>query len=162
MHGRLALSDNRGFTLVELLVVILIIAILAMIALPAFTNQRHEGAGPRRRRRRSAPSPTALATYQTDHDDYDATKAELRGDRAGALPGVAGPRRVSGTDDSYEITETSNSGTDFTLRRTVERPGPSGPAPSPEHGRCRRTRHLVAHAARSSERSSTTSSASVR
>ena len=35
-------NDQRGFTLVEILVVILIIGILAAIAIPAFLNQRNK------------------------------------------------------------------------------------------------------------------------
>ena len=134
MHGRLALSDNRGFTLVELLVVIAIIAILAMVALPIFTNQRTK-AQDLKAQATIRTVATALATYHTDHDDYNATKAELvaiEPTLSQASPGLT----VSGTDDSYEITETSNSGTDFTVRRTAV--GPDERTCSvPESGRCR-------------------------
>src|SRR4029079_2755758 len=120
MHGRLALSDNRGFTLIELLVVIPIIAILARVALPIFTNQRTK-AQDLRAQATIRTVATALATYHNDHEDYAATKAELVADGATlsqASPGLT----VSGTGDSYEITETSTSGTDFTVRRKAVGP----------------------------------------
>ncbi len=115
MHGRLALSDNRGFTMVELLVVILIIAILAMIALPAFTGQRTK-AQDLDAQTTLRTAATALATYHTDHDSFDATEAQLRAIEP-ALGQASAGFAVSGTDDTYEMTETSDSGTGFTLRR---------------------------------------------
>lgn len=37
------MQDQRGFTMIELLVTVLIISVLAAIAIPVFTNQRDKG-----------------------------------------------------------------------------------------------------------------------
>src|SRR3954447_8297232 len=69
---RKRLNSDEGFTLVELLVVILIIGILAAIAIPSFLNQKGKGedASAKSAAREVA---TALETYYTDKGDYAAT-----------------------------------------------------------------------------------------
>jgi type IV pilus assembly protein PilA len=69
-------SDQRGFTLVELLVVILIIGILAAIALPAFLNQRDKASDVEAKSAVRNAQET-LEAFHTDKASYNATVAEL-------------------------------------------------------------------------------------
>ena len=69
-------DSEEGFTLIELMVVVLIIAILIAIAIPTFLGARE------RAQNRAAQSDlrnalTAEKTYYTDEEEYTATAADL-------------------------------------------------------------------------------------
>lgn len=65
-----------GFTLVELLVVVLIIGILAAIAIPSFIAQRTRAVDSEAKYALTNAR-KAMAAYHVEHDDYDATVADL-------------------------------------------------------------------------------------
>ena len=83
MPSRLpSLRDERGFTLTELLVVILIVGVLAAIAVPAFLGQRHRSEDSIAKTTARAAT-RAMIVYSQDHDDaYDC------GDTASCLTAV--------------------------------------------------------------------------
>jgi len=112
-------DEEHGFTLIELMVVVLIIAILIAIAIPTFLGAR------KRAQDRAAQSSirnslTAAKTIFTDHEDYlEATDSALGGseptlcfldDDAGLTPVTGGPfpadctmDQATGSNDPKEV-----------------------------------------------------------
>src|SRR5215211_6315338 len=75
-------QEESGFTLVELLVVMLILGILAAIAIPAFFNQRNK-ATDSQAKTATRTAETAIETWSTDHggvyNDPTPTAGDLQG-----------------------------------------------------------------------------------
>lgn len=108
--------DQRGFTLVELLVVMLILSILAAIAIPAFFNQRDK-AKDSKAKANGKSAEIAMETYQTNNNGsyVGATIAELEGIEATLVGATLTIDSV--TADSYQVTSTSDTGATFTVAR---------------------------------------------
>ena len=109
-------NGEGGFTLVELLVVMLILGLLAAIAIPSFFNQRDKAndadakAGVR-------TAQTAMETYSTDNDgSYAGATVAILEDVEETLTDVD-ISAVASTADTYTITATSDTGNTFTIAR---------------------------------------------
>ncbi|MDQ1437099.1 MAG: type pilus assembly protein PilA [Acidimicrobiaceae bacterium] len=117
--------DEDGFTLIELMVVVLIIAILLAIAIPTFLGARQ------RAQDRAAQSDirntlTAEKTYYTDNQAYTATVATLTGIESSltyaagngttaAVGVVLKPAMVAADNNAVCIGKVSKSGTNFSM-----------------------------------------------
>ena len=75
IHKRLN-NDERGFTLIELMVVVLIIAILIAIAIPTFLGARQR-AQDKQAQSNIRNALTTEKTYYVDNQKYTATAADL-------------------------------------------------------------------------------------
>jgi len=107
---------EHGFTLIEILVVVMIIGILAAIAIPSFLSQSSKSRDAAAKvMGRTAQQ--AIETYYTDAKSYNTDAATLRGIEPALNNAVN--LTVSGTIDSYTISNdsTANPTGTFTVKR---------------------------------------------
>src|SRR5919109_4266690 len=116
---RQRVGSESGFTLVELLVVMLILGILAAIAIPSFFNQRDKA--------KDAEAKSAVRTAQTSMETY---ATDHNGQYTGADPAAlvnieqtlseVGARLTVPTAaaDNYKVTvDSTNAGHSFSITR---------------------------------------------
>src|SRR6266480_4522161 len=115
--------EESGFTLVELLVVMLILGLLAAIAIPAFFNQRDK-ARDAQAKVFDRTAETAMETYATDNGGVytGANAAALQGEEStlnGAnISAVTVPAGGGDTSSkSYKVSVTSSTGNVFSITR---------------------------------------------
>lgn len=117
--ARARLADERGFTLVELLVVTILLGLLVAIAMPSFLTQREKA---RDADAKSVARTAALAieAYATEgNGDYDGATIVRLGELEPALTGSSLAVNTA-TGPAYEIAVTSGTGNVFTVERRAD------------------------------------------
>jgi type IV pilus assembly protein PilA len=109
---------ESGFTLVELLVVMLILGLLAAIAIPSFFNQRDK-AKDADAKSAARTAQTAMETYATDHQgSYAAATGGDLETIEQTLVDAPNPVQVVSSDvNEYVIAVDSETGTTFSITR---------------------------------------------
>ena len=115
------ISTESGFSMVELLVVILIVGVLAAIAIPAFLSQKGKAVNAGAKSLASTVQTTAEA-YASEHDgSYEGlNEKELQKYEASinlTNKSEALLKKASGTKTTYEIVTEAPNGATFTIKR---------------------------------------------
>jgi prepilin-type N-terminal cleavage/methylation domain-containing protein len=98
--------DDHGFTLLELLVVILILTVLATIALPLFLNQRDKAHDADAKASAKLVAGT-MHVYEHDHLTFAAADRAALTAIEPAIASVRGALEISGDDDGFQISVAS-------------------------------------------------------
>jgi type IV pilus assembly protein PilA len=121
MFTKMNHKDERGFTLIELMIVIAIIGILAAIAIPQFSAYRTRAfnAASEADLRNAA---TAQEAYFVDNQDYASTRDQIAGATYGFMSSTGVTVTVvSASIDGYTMTSSHLSG-----NKTWTLTGPGG------------------------------------
>jgi type IV pilus assembly protein PilA len=130
-------DGERGFTLIEILVVLLIITVLAAIALPLFVNQRAKGQDAEAK----TAARTALGAIEVFHQDHYTFSGADANELIKIEPALAQARglTVTATATDFTIKVDSASGGEFSIeRRGVSTDRLCG---SPDEGGCPKSGH---------------------
>ena len=92
-QSRAARRSQQGFTLVELLLVLVILGILASIVLPKFTNRTQQA--------KIAATQTQIATFKTALDAYEVDNGNYPRGKNGLLDLIQQPRDVQNWRGPY-------------------------------------------------------------
>ena len=129
---------QAGFTLVEILVVLLILGLLAAIAIPAFFAQRNK-ARDAEAKVMVRTAQTAMETFATDRNgSYSGVNPNALQQIEPSLRNVASgdlTAQAMGSSGKYRVAVVSQTGTEFMIRRNTD-DSVSYPCDNPGFGGC--------------------------